>query len=214
MNPRDAHLVMKLDLARTDLARDRRCRRRLGCGREWYMPLAGKESRRWIEADPSRARKINLGPRMQIGEVLRRTDRTIERFHIGLELDEISRDEARREADVAQNLDQQPCGVAAGSFFQGQRLFARLDAGFEPDDVPDRVLKLLIQRDQEIDASLGRKIDFLQVRTQLGPWRLYEEKRRQFLSKIIVILERPVLVLQEKIERIDHRYFGNQIHFD
>ena len=91
---------------------------------------------------------------MQVGEVLRWSDRTFERFYIGFELNQVAGYEPRGETDIAQNFDQQPCGVATRSLLEGQGLLTPLDTGLEPDDVPDRVLKLLVQCDQEIHTTL------------------------------------------------------------
>ena len=69
MDPGDPHAVLKLHFARAHQALDgcRRSRFR-SCGQR-YMALTGKESGGRIETDPTRSRKIHLGPRMQIGEV-------------------------------------------------------------------------------------------------------------------------------------------------
>ena len=37
-----------------------------------------------VEADPAGAGQINFGPGVQIGEILRRPGRTLERLHVGL----------------------------------------------------------------------------------------------------------------------------------
>ena len=82
------------------------------------------------------------------------------------ELNQVSRNKARRETKIAQNLDQQPRTVAARSTLERQCLFARLDAGFEPNDVCDGALNLLIQTHQKIVAGFRCKIDFLQISEQ------------------------------------------------
>jgi hypothetical protein len=52
---------------------------------------------------------------MQVGEVVIGARRAVERLEIGLELDQVARDEARGEAQMPQHLHQQPAGVAAGA---------------------------------------------------------------------------------------------------
>ena len=61
-------------------------------------PSPASRPRRRIEADPARAGQIHFAPGVQIGEVLVRAARAVERFQVGLELDEVAADEPRREA--------------------------------------------------------------------------------------------------------------------
>ena len=63
------------------------------------MALAREQARGRIEPDPARAREINLRPGVQIGEIVLRARRPVERFHIRLELDQVARHEARREPE-------------------------------------------------------------------------------------------------------------------
>ena len=76
-------------------------------------PSPAKQPGGGIEADPARAGQIHLGPGVQIGEVALGAGRTLERLLVGLELDQVARDEARREAEVAEHLHEQPRAVAA-----------------------------------------------------------------------------------------------------
>ena len=109
-----------------------------GVGRagERDVAFAGEQAGGGIEADPAGAGEIDFGPRVEVGEV-HRSGGAVERFDVGRELDEIAGDEAGGEAEMAQDLDQQPCGIAAGTGAQGERFFAGLDAGFHADDVAD-----------------------------------------------------------------------------
>ena len=54
-----------------------------------------------------------FGPRVQVGEVAIGARRTVERLHVGDELDQVARREARGEPEVAQDLHEQPARVAA-----------------------------------------------------------------------------------------------------
>ena len=48
--------------------------------------------------------------------------RAVERLHVGRQLDQVAGHEARREPEVAQELHQQPAGVAARAAAQLERL--------------------------------------------------------------------------------------------
>ena len=76
--------------------------------RERDVAFAGEQSRGRVEADPSGAGNVGFGPRVQVGEVLLRAARPVERLLVGGELDEVARGEARGDAEVAQDLHQQP----------------------------------------------------------------------------------------------------------
>ena len=75
------------------------------------MAFSGEETGGGIEADPACARQVDFGPRVKIGEVRCRSFGPLERFKVGLELDEIAGDEASRQSKVAENLRQQPSAV-------------------------------------------------------------------------------------------------------
>ncbi len=112
-NPLHLHGVLELNLAVLDEPGDGRRRGRVGRACQRDMTFSGKQSRSRIESDPTRAGQIHLAPGMQVGEVAFRPRRTLERLHIGCELDEITGYEARREAQMAQQLYEQPTRVAA-----------------------------------------------------------------------------------------------------
>ena len=77
----------------------------------WPSPASRPEV--GIEADPAGAGQIDLAPGVQVGEVRSVPDGPSSDFTSGVELDQVAGDEARREAEVAQQLHQQPAGVAA-----------------------------------------------------------------------------------------------------
>ena len=79
------------------------------------MALAAEQAGGRVHADPAGAGQIDLGPGVQVGEILVRALRPFERIDVGLELDEIAGDETGGEAEPAQDLHQQPGRVAAGA---------------------------------------------------------------------------------------------------
>ncbi len=111
----DLHVEGELDIGEAGEPRDRRgvavVRR---CG-ERNVAFAGKQPGRRIEADPARARKIDLDPGVEIGEVVVGAGGPIKRDEVGLQLDQIAGDELRRKAQVAQDLHQEPTRIAAGA---------------------------------------------------------------------------------------------------
>ncbi len=146
------------------------------------MAFAGEQAGRRVEAYPARARKIHLRPGMQIGEVLAWPFRTIERLHIGLELDQVSGNEARRQPQVAQSLHQQPGGIPARSARQRQRILAGLDAGLHPDHISHHPLDALVERDQEIERTPRGEIDAVEKRPQPRPGGFGRHVGRQLLA--------------------------------
>jgi hypothetical protein len=70
-----------------------------------------------------------------------------------VKLDQVAGNETRGQAQVTQDLDQQPGRVAAGAGALGQRFFRRLHARLHPDGVADVLLQLGIEGHQEIDAA-------------------------------------------------------------
>ena len=113
VDARDLHLEGELDLRRLDAAADRRRRaivRRCG---ERNMALPGQQPGCGIHSDPAGARQVDFGPGVQIGEILRRAGRPVERLEVGGQLDQIAGHETRCEAEMPQHLNQQPGRVAA-----------------------------------------------------------------------------------------------------
>jgi hypothetical protein len=73
-----------------------RCRKR-------QMPLAAKHPGGRIHPDPASAGHIDLRPGVQIREIMLRALRPVDRLDVGAQLNEIARNEARREAEMAQS---------------------------------------------------------------------------------------------------------------
>src|SRR6476469_8377504 len=96
MNPRHVHLEIKMARWMRRRTRNRRGADRIWCARERYMTFTREQSGGRIEPDPACARQKHFRPRMQVGEVFRRSDRAFEWLHIGLELNYIARCKPRR----------------------------------------------------------------------------------------------------------------------
>ena len=85
------------------------------------MSFAGEQSGSRIEPDPAGAGQIDFGPGVQVGEVAVRAARAVQRFDVGRELNQVAGNEPRRQAQMPQQLHQQPGAVAAGAASQRQR---------------------------------------------------------------------------------------------
>jgi hypothetical protein len=153
-DPPHRHGELEFGLARFDHARDCRGRHRIGAGGQRNMPLAGHQARGRVQPDPARTRQIDLGPGVQVGEVGAGPRRPDKRFHVGNELDQVARDEARCVAQIAQQLHQHPGGVPAGAACVAQRFLRRPDARFHAHDVADATLHHAVQGHQHIDRAL------------------------------------------------------------
>ena len=180
------------------------------------MPLAGEQPGGRVESDPARARHIDLGPGMQVGEILLRPRWSVERLDVRRQLHQIARDETRRQPQMAQDLHQQPAGVAAGTEPFFERLLTTLHARFHPDHIADVLLQPLVEIDQEIDRLALGAVDarqpLAQQRAVVGDLQI----GRQLLAQIRRILERIVIgrLLQEEIEGVDGDHLGDHIDLD
>src|SRR5882724_1344652 len=123
----DLHLVMELRFAFVYDAADRRGRARLGCAGKGDMPFAGHQAAGRVEANPPGTRQIHFAPSVQVGEVNGSSAWAIQRFHVGRELDEVAADKARGQTKMAQQLNQQPPRVPAGTAEPRERLFGGLN---------------------------------------------------------------------------------------
>ena len=153
---------------------------------------------------------------MEIGEVARGTGRTVDRLHVGHELNEIARHEPGSEPEVPAELNQQPRRIAARAGPQVQRLFDRLHTGIEPHDVADVGLQLSIQIHQRVDGSPRPAVDALQVVREPRRQRVGEQERLQFPALHIVVGERELFGgrFEKEIEGVVHRHFDDEIDLD
>src|SRR6185437_10079252 len=76
------------------------------------------------------------------------------------------------EAEVPDDLDQEPGGVAAGAGAGGQSLLRLLNTRLHADDIANLFLQIRVELDQEIDGRLRLPRNLLEVsgeqRTGLG----------------------------------------------
>ena len=100
-NPLDRHFVGELALARFDQATDRCRRGGIRTTGQWDMPFAGKQPGGGIQADPAGTGQVHLAPGVQIGEVGIGARGAVECFDIGGELDQIARNKAGGEPQMA-----------------------------------------------------------------------------------------------------------------
>ena len=78
----------------------RRGGERVGGAGQRDVALAGEQPRGRVETHPARSGKVDLGPGVQVGEVVLRPRRAVERGDVRLELDQVSRDEPGRQPEL------------------------------------------------------------------------------------------------------------------
>ncbi len=210
------HVVFEGGFALVHAAADRRGGRRLRRAGERNVAFAGEQAGRRVEADPAGARQINLGPRMQVGEILLRTGWAVERLDVRGQLDQIAGNETRCQTEVAQYLDQQPGRVATGAGTLLQRFFRRLHPVFHADGVGNVLLQAGVEGDQKIYAARFFQRDAVEI--------LLEQRRRRQLEEVgFQLMTFPSLVgegnffgmrFEKEIERVDDRHFGYQIDLE
>ena len=117
---------------------------------------------------------------------------------------------------MAQELDEQPAGIAAGTRTLDQRFFRRLHAGFEPDQVLDVPRQLPVEVHEKIIAALLLTRNAAEITLEERCQRLPLEIRRQLIPLPGLVLEGEILSVrfEKKIERIDDRHFGDEVDLD
>ena len=188
----------------------------MGRGAERDMPLAREHAAGRIKRDPAGAGHIGLGPGMQVDHILGNALGPFDRLDVRNQLDRIARHEAGGKAQPAQQLHQQPGGIAARSGADVQRLLGRLHPRFHADDIADALLQLAVHIDQEVDRpSLERRMlrdQFLEQR----PLRLDVIIGRQIGLQLLVIAEGVIFGIgfDEEVERVDDIQIGQQVDLD
>ena len=180
------------------------------------MSFAGKQAGGRIQPHPARAGQIHLCPGVQIGEVVFRSGRPVERFLVGGQLDQVTGNETRRQPQVAQDLHQQPAGVAARTAAPGQGFLAGLYTRFHADVVLDVMLQPLVQLDEKIVGRAVRAVDALQPVLQARAVFANLAERHQLARQLLLVGKGKLggRLFQKEIERIDHHHLGDQVHFD
>ena len=215
VNPRHAHFVDELHFALVHAARYRRGRGRLGRRRQRDVPFARQQPRGRVQPDPARARQIDLGPGVQIGEVRSRarTGRPAASRRASTESDSRRRS-ARPGPDCAEsppaatpNRGTSRCAASASL-----RSIARpapcgsdirpgaADAGSGPPE------------SRWCAAASGRWSS--DTPPASGPAGALFRNGASSLRQALVVSERKLLRvrLQEKIERVDDGHLRHQIH--
>src|SRR5271156_2667273 len=132
------------------------------------------------------------------------------------DLNEVSRDEACRDSQMAKNLHQQPCGVTArpGALFKS--LLACLDSRVQPRYVTDFVSYPSIQVDQKSDRSALLDGNVLKKSSQQRAGRLDRTIGFEIPGQLRRVLERVLFDswFQKEIEGIEARQLGNKVHLN
>ena len=212
----DPHLEAEFAMGRLDHARDRRAGAIMRRGAQRQVALAAEQPRGRVEPDPAGAGQIDLGPGVQIGEIMVRALGAFERLLVGRELDQIAGDETRGETKPAQRLHQKPGRIAAGARTQRQRLVRRLHAGLHADHIFDLLAQPRVEADQKIDRAefLPRNRAHEVFERRAG--RLDLQRRREFGRELGRVGEGELLGvgLDEEIERVEHGEIGQKIDLD
>ncbi len=153
LDPGDFHLEVELDFGFAGEADDGGGGLGVWSGGDGEVAFAGHEAGGGVEADPAGAGEVDFGPGVEVGEVVFGAGGAVEALDVGLELDEVTGDEAGGEAEVAEGLAEEPGGVAAGAGAEVEGFFGGLDAGFEADGVADVLPDVLVQGDEEVDGA-------------------------------------------------------------
>ena len=210
------HVVLEGRLARVERAADRRRRRRLGRARERDVAFAGVEAGRRVEADPAGAGEKDFAPGVQVGEVDLGAARAVERLDVALQLDQVARDEARRQAEMTQELHQQPRAVAARAARVLQRQLGRLHAVLHADQVGDVLLQPLVELHQEGARRLLAAVDAIEVGLEQRRRRRLAQVGRELDQQLGLVGEGKLLRarLEEEIERVEDRHLGDEVDLD
>ncbi len=117
---------------------------------------------------------------------------------------------------MTQDLHEQPAGVAARAASTGERLFGRLDAQLEPNDVGDVLCQPAVEIDEEIDGADPAPIDRAETVAEPRTGREPLEVRRELLVQPGLVRERKRFGrrFEKEVERIEDRQLGGQVDVD
>src|SRR6202051_1814826 len=151
---------------------------------------------------------------MQVGKVPLRAGGSVERLDVGLELNEITGHEPRCQAELTQNLHQEPSGITAGTLRSRERLLDALDAVLHPDHVANLLLQTLVEIDQKIDglARFERKRGEERLEMLAGRFRFQAGRELGTQFGRVDEGKRLGAGFDEEIKWIYHFEIGDQIH--
>ena len=213
----DLHVEAEVDLGEAGDAGDRGGVAVVRGGGERDVALAGQEAGGRVEADPAGAGQVDLGPGVQVGEVVVGAGRAVERDEVGLELDQVARDEAGGEAEVAQGLHQEPARVSRQEPVpRCEGLLRRLHAGLHADDVADLLGEAGVEADDEIDGAHALARHGVEEGLQPRPDRLGALVDDEVVVQLLGVVEGPVLggVLHEEVEGVVDGHVGDEVDLD
>ncbi len=180
------------------------------------MPFSGQQAGGGVQPDPACTGDIRFAPGVQVGEIGHRAARTVERFFVGSELDQVARHKPRGNAQMAQDLYQQPGAVATRARAVAQCLFTTLHPRFHANQIRHGVLHALVDLHQKvIDVDRLRMFatPLREPLHQARPGRFDFQKRCQLGFQTRWIAERKMLgpVFDKEIKWVDDRHVGHQI---
>ena len=222
VHPADDVVELHRRLGRVGPAGDRRRLGRLRRRRQRDVALARQQPGRGVEPDPARAGQEDLGPGVQVGEVLGQARHALaRRRRVGHQLDQVAGDEAGRQAELAQRrrraarpspgtsrwpgpasrrgsappAPSAPCSARRGSSCWLSR--TRKSTVRSPSPGPGRGRR----------SSPGRR----RRRPGLG-----QQVGREVRPQRRLVAERHGLgvLLEEEVERVDDRHLGDQVDDD
>ena len=161
--------------------------------------------------------KKDFGPGVQIAEVVFRTRRTVERFLVRSQLNQVARDKPGGHADLPKRFDHQPGRITARSAAQLSVSSGVCTPGSKRTRYSIRSLSIWLTLDQESrrsDRLFGGNAQIHCSNSGVG-WTTVQVGCQAKLQ-IVGVIERPAIevVFDEEVERIDHRHVGDQIDRD
>ena len=203
----DPHVELEIDVGETRDAGDRRGVAIVRRGGERNMAFPGEQARGRIEPDPAGARKIDLGPGVEVGEVVVGARRPVEGDQIGLQLDQIAGHEPRGEAEIAQDLHQEPARIAA----RARRRARTSPPDFAPpapcgSHMRSRAARRRLRSTTKSTVRLGDRSIPFEKRRQPRPRRFGRAIDDEIGPQVLAIFERPHLrALLDEESRMDCR---------
>ena len=209
-------MVRKLDFRFIHTAFNRRGAGRLGCAGQRYVAFASHQARSGVEPDPACTGQKHLAPGVQVGEIFFCAAGSVKRFDVGFQLNQVPRHKAGGQPQVAQQLHQQPAGVAARAECQRQRFLGGLHPRLHPDGVLDVLLQLLVDADQKVIGAARRSVNLVQIGLQQRRGRFNRQVRHQLLGHGWCVFERERFGFwfKEKVKRVQRDHVHHHVHRD